>query len=829
MKRFIATIMLGLGLVTGVSSLLSLPPESAFAQDQAPAKDQGQTQAQSQDALFAPDDPINQAPKLIAKGQKQIDSITAAISKNTENDRDLINYKSQLDDLTGEILAYRASIAPRADDIAARLKEIGDPPKDGQPPEAAEVTQQRNKLNGQKTQIASVLGQLDDLSKATGDLSAKVTALRRDLFTRQLLAHTEISLDRVTSAVQSIGPETQRFTDLIDGWISFAWRFKKVQLASAFLLSLALAFGMRITLSRIFGPIIERGRLEENPSYMSRFSVAFWVTIMPTMAFSFFLASSFFFLDTFNVMRPDIAPIIGSLFSFLGLVYFVRCLGHALFNPEAPKWRLVRLSDKGARHLQNALIAMSVINGLDYVLGSVTETLGSPVDLTVLKSFISSTLVGCILLAVSFARPLVPKGKDASASGGRPWHRHTSIALRLFGIGIILASFTGFVGLARFIATQIILTGGVIATMYIGIRSGKAVSERDRFAETIIGRALQRRYNMGAVALDQIGIAAGLLIYIFALVLGIPLILITWGFQPPDIQTWFYNLFIEINIGGIRISIVGIISGIAIFLIGVVFTRWFEKWLDGNVMARSQVDPGVRNSVKTSVGYFGAIVAGIMGLSAAGINLSSLALVAGALSVGIGFGLQNIISNFVSGLILLMERPFKVGDWVATGTSEGFVRRISVRATEIETFQRQSIIVPNSQLINASVGNWTHRNKLGRIDVAVTAKSFCDPRNVVAVLKDVASSTQGVLRNPEPVVVFKDFTDAELQFEVRVYVADILSGLSVRNELRLSIFERFKKEGIIREETPPPVEEQAEEIEEKSLPEDANPDKSKLS
>lgn len=232
----------------------------------------------------------------------------------------------------------------------------------------------------------------------------------------------------------------------------------------------------------------------------------------------------------------------------------------------------------------------------------------------------------------------------------------------------------------------------------------------------------------------------------------------------------------------------------------MVLTRWFEKWLDGNVMARSQVDPGVRNSVKTSVGYFGAIVAGFMGLSAAGINLSSLALVAGALSVGIGFGLQNIISNFVSGLILLFERPFKVGDWVATGTSEGFVRRISVRATEIETFQRQSIIVPNSQLINASVGNWTHRNKLGRIDMEIAAKAVNDPRHVMGMLREVASDVPGVLRTPEPVVVFKKFDGADLEFEVRVFVGDVLNGLAVRNELRLGIFERFKAEGVILKE-----------------------------
>src|SRR5690606_37654713 len=126
-----------------------------------------------------------------------------------------------------------------------------------------------------------------------------------------------------------------------------------------------------------------------------------------------------------------------------------------------------------------------------------------------------------------------------------------------------------------------------------------------------------------------------------------------------------------------------------------------------------RVDVGVRNSVGTAVGYAGVALAGLVGLSAAGIDLSNLALVAGALSLGIGFGLQNIVNNFVSGLILLAERPFKVGDWIEAGGVEGNVRKISVRATEIETFRRQTVIMPNSQFINSAVGNWTHRNRLG--------------------------------------------------------------------------------------------------------------------
>ena len=136
-------------------------------------------------------------------------------------------------------------------------------------------------------------------------------------------------------------------------------------------------------------------------------------------------------------------------------------------------------------------------------------------------------------------------------------------------------------------------------------------------------------------------------------------------------------------------------------------------------MARGRVDVGVRNSIRTVVGYAGVALAALIGVSAAGIDLSNLALIAGGLSLGIGFGLQNVVSNFVSGLILLAERPFKVGDWIVAGPVSGTVKKISVRATEIETFQRQTVILPNSELINSAVANWTHRNKLGRVDIAV--------------------------------------------------------------------------------------------------------------
>ncbi|MBB4953296.1 small-conductance mechanosensitive channel [Agrobacterium vitis] len=752
--------------------------------------------AMAQDAPFADDDAVTKASAALDLHQKQIDSVNADLGSHSANDRDLMAQKSKVDDVLAALVVMKAQISPRLDEVTARLADLGAPPKEGSPVETLEVTTQRNKLAAQKTTIVSILARIDDTTKEANDLSSKISAARRQLFTQELFAHADVSLDSMSIAVNSIGPEISQFVDSMGNWLSFVFRLKAISLASALVLSLGMMLGLRVILNRIFGPIIARGKQEQNPSYMSRFSIAFWGTLLPSLAFSFFLVSTFLFLDMFNVLRPDIRRVIGAVLGFCGLVFFSTHLALAVFNPISPKWRLLRVTDRGSYQLVAAFVTMSVVNSLDYVLSAISEAQSWPVEITVMKGVVTSIIVGVVLLLVSFTRPLLPKEEDERQDVGRPWSPLTSGLLRILGAAIIFSALLGYVGLARFIATQIVLTGGVICTMYIGIRSGRAVSERDRFAETIVGRYFQRRFSIGPVALDQMGIIAGLLIYGVAVMIGVPLIMMSWGFQLPDIRLWIYNLFTEIKIGSISISVVGIAGGVLLFAVGIVVTRWLEKWLDGNIMVRAQVDAGVRNSIKTVVGYVGAVLAAVIGLSAAGINLSNLALVAGALSLGIGFGLQNIVSNFVSGLILLVERPFKVGDWVLTGTTEGFVRRINVRATEIETFQRQTIIVPNSELINAAVGNWTHRNTLGRVDVLIGVSYNSDPQHVMDVLKEVAQSQEGVLRNPEPFVIFLSFGASSLDFQLSFFIGDVLNGLAIKNGVRVKLMQRLREEGI---------------------------------
>ncbi|MEE9342236.1 MAG: mechanosensitive ion channel domain-containing protein, partial [Gammaproteobacteria bacterium] len=172
---------------------------------------------------------------------------------------------------------------------------------------------------------------------------------------------------------------------------------------------------------------------------------------------------------------------------------------------------------------------------------------------------------------------------------------------------------------------------------------------------------------------------------------------------------------------------------------------------------------------------------------------------AGALSVGIGFGLQNIVNNFVSGLILLFERPIKTGDWVVVGQTEGYVKRIRIRATQIQTFDRSDVIVPNSELISHQLTNWMYQNQHGRARIPVGVAYGSDTEKVKDLLLAVAADHSRVIKTsiaPEPNVLFLGFGDSALNFELRVFIYNISDRLSVVSELNFAIDKAFREQGI---------------------------------
>jgi small-conductance mechanosensitive channel len=229
---------------------------------------------------------------------------------------------------------------------------------------------------------------------------------------------------------------------------------------------------------------------------------------------------------------------------------------------------------------------------------------------------------------------------------------------------------------------------------------------------------------------------------------------------------------------------------------GIAITRVVQRWLTARVLSRSRLDPSIQASIVTVTGYIGIVLAASLALGRLGVALENVALVAGALSVGIGFGLQSIVSNFVSGLILLTERPIRAGDWIVVEGQEGIVRRIQVRATVIETFDRATVLIPNSQLITGVVKNWTHADKLGRITVPVGVSYAADPDRVRALLLAAAAEHEQVSSEPPPEVLFVKFGENALEFELRCIVVDLRRAPAVRSDLYFAILKRLREAGI---------------------------------
>ncbi|MGB6174739.1 MAG: mechanosensitive ion channel domain-containing protein, partial [Methylocella sp.] len=272
------------------------------------------------------------------------------------------------------------------------------------------------------------------------------------------------------------------------------------------------------------------------------------------------------------------------------------------------------------------------------------------------------------------------------------------------------------------------------------------------------------------------------------------LVVAPWGLQSSDLSIDFGAAFFGFKVGEVTISPFSIIIAIGIFTLAFAAFHAVLQWMDSKLLPRMNFDLGLRNSIRTSLGYVGFVIAAGLALSYLGLNFEKLAIVAGALSVGIGFGLQSIVNNFVSGLILLWERAVRVGDWIVVGGDQGFVRRINVRATEIETFDRAQVIIPNSSLVTGVVTNLVRNDRTGRIVIPLTVAGSADPDKVREVLWSAAKANQLVLTMPAPQVLFTGMSASALNFELRAYVGDVETMFRVKSDLHFAIFKRFKEE-----------------------------------
>ncbi|MDA0711396.1 MAG: mechanosensitive ion channel [bacterium] len=252
----------------------------------------------------------------------------------------------------------------------------------------------------------------------------------------------------------------------------------------------------------------------------------------------------------------------------------------------------------------------------------------------------------------------------------------------------------------------------------------------------------------------------------------------------------------SIGVGSGEMTLLTLIFSCLIFVGSVVFARLLTRLLKGSVFTRARLNPGVQESISRVLRYVVMAIGLMFALDYMGFDLTALTALGAVLGVGIGFGLQNLANNFVSGLVLLFERPIQVGDFVEVSGVLGTVQAVNARSTTVDTQDHIAIIVPNSLFVSQSVTNWSYKDTRTRIHVRVHTALSSDPREVERSLLDVARAHDAVLGSPEPRVQFLAFGESALQFDLLVWIEDPTQQFFVRSDLNYAIYNLFKTRGI---------------------------------
>lgn len=454
--------------------------------------------------------------------------------------------------------------------------------------------------------------------------------------------------------------------------------------------------------------------------------------------------------------------------------------------PGRPHWRLPALEQEKTVPLVTGLGTLAAIVAVDW---AVIRAAGAFVDVDAFLALWA--FVCCAALALSVRRLRhAPVWND-----GHGWHLLRLLALVVALVAVPIAAL-GFSTLAQYLSLGVIGTALVLA----------AAAAARRLVREGLPMLLAPGSRLGARMLDGLSVApeavrlaefwTSLALEFLILVATIVGLLIVWGATLDDVIVLWTRLLEGVRIGSYTFSLADVMLASAVFVVAITLTRYLQRVLETRIFPRTALDTGVRHSLRSGLGYVGLVLAATLSVSTLGLNISNLAFVAGALSVGIGFGLQNIVNNFVSGLILLVERPIKQGDWVVVGQNQGIVKRINVRATEIETFQRSTILVPNAEFLQSHVVNWTHKDVSARVDVTISIPHY---RGTAAALRDLLLECvrvrPDVLRHPPPIVLLKDLTPDLYVFDVFCFTPDALKRGFIASELRFAIDARLREIG----------------------------------
>ncbi|UWR28606.1 DUF3772 domain-containing protein [Sulfitobacter sp. W002] len=693
--------------------------------------------------------------------------------------------RARLVDYRAEFDAARNLNAARISALREQLAALGTPPEgEGAEPESPEVAANREELNRQLNTLLTPVQRAEAAYLRADALIGQIDVALRERQTEQLMevvptplnpVHWRTAIDDLATAAGEIAAEAPDDADT-------ARRSLRSSLPAVLgltILGLVLIFRGHHWSTTIVGRLQQFGARGFG---IWRFVVSLLRIILPTVGLVL-LAMAVLATDWLGPRGSalvQLIPVIG------GAMLGVRWVAERVFSRDDDEALILLPSaERKAVRFYVSIITVTVILGA--IITAIfdgqqpAETTEAVLRLPVmLLSAFALFRIGRILHGHSD-----PVAEDAPASE-EPRVSTLSRVVRGLGLGAMIVAvvaplllisgyYNAAVSLLPPYVTTLVLLGLVmtlqrfLADVY-GAMTGQGVQARDALMPVFFGLIL--------------------------LLLSLPVMALAWGARVTDL-TELWALFSRgFAFGETRIRPTDFLSFAVIFVIGYAATRLIQGALRSNVLPKTRMDIGGQNAIVSGIGYVGIFLAALLAITGAGIDLSALAYVAGALSVGIGFGLQNVVSNFVSGIILLIERPISEGDWIEVGGQMGYVRDISVRSTRIETFDRTDVIVPNADLISGTVTNYTRGNTVGRLIVPVGVAYGTDTKRVECILQEIAQAQPIVLTNPPPAVLFLNFGADALEFEVRCYLRDVNWMMKVKNDINHAIAARFNEEGI---------------------------------
>ena len=734
--------------------------------------------------------------EILENAQLSLDAVFSQLEVEDIEDEQLQQIRSELERIRVVSLEVIENIQPDLDTALSELDILGPPPAEGEEPEPESISLQRTEINSRISEIEGRLAQAELVATRVRQLLSELSEIRRSRFSERLFSRVsspfsinvwQIALPQILEASSEIKEAIKNLfsSDPIRSQV----RDSGIAIGFAALIAILFAWPLHSWLLNRFG----RNPNVKQPGFMEAMRAMIVVgvvrSLLPTAA------AALIYVVAINNISPSstISAIARSL--FLGFIFFVWVVAffRASLSPTYSAWRVLPVPDNFASGMWKFVIILALVYAIDIILTEVFTIYGARLEITILRDYLTALIViillTLLLLREDMWRPSEPESE-------KPRWRTIRMILALFLLLFPVIGAFGYVALMKYVATQVLLTGGLLFLLLILHRLGNEFITQLTSGDNRISNKIRDYLHFDEEGIQRLKFWAGIIYDFLIITIGIVVGLFIWGANSGDVGSLVNQALFGFQVGRINIALVDIAIAIALVVALIIATRIFQRMLAEKVLPQTRLNIGIRESIRQATGYVGIVIAVIVGISALGLDMSNFALIAGALTVGIGFGLQNVVNNFVSGLILLIERPIKVGDWIVVGDKQGYVKQIRVRATEILTFDRANVFVPNSELISGVVTNWTHADKLGRIIIPIGVAYGSDTELVRKTLIEVANSHPQVLTDPPTAAIFRGFGDSSLDFELRCFIEDVEKTVSVTSDLCFAIDEAFRKQNI---------------------------------